>query len=150
MKGMRLHARLKLGAAAAATAALCVRVHRETRCREKKQEELSDVVVIGGGILGSSVAYHASRLGGKVTMIERASVASEASGLSAGTVWNGGWSEKMGAPTTAKDVSQFLRAGSCDILKQLRGCDFTQCGALEVACSDDESKFLKTQFDGPV
>lgn len=45
----------------------------------------SDVVVIGGGVLGCSAAYHLARLGGvRVTVLERRSVGSGASARAAG------------------------------------------------------------------
>ena len=43
-----------------------------------------DVVVIGGGVVGCSVAYYLSRAGADVTLVERVGVASGASGNSAG------------------------------------------------------------------
>ena len=46
----------------------------------------SDVVVIGAGVEGSSIAYQCSRRGMSVTLIEAREVASQASGASAGGV----------------------------------------------------------------
>lgn len=43
-----------------------------------------DVLVIGGGIVGCSAAYFLSKLGARVTLVERDGVAAHASGLSAG------------------------------------------------------------------
>lgn len=45
-----------------------------------------DVAVIGGGIVGCSAAYYLSRAGADVTLIERAGIASGASGNSAGGI----------------------------------------------------------------
>ncbi len=44
----------------------------------------SDVVIIGGGVVGASIAYHLANEGMSVTIIERDSVASHASGFSGG------------------------------------------------------------------
>ena len=44
----------------------------------------TDVVVVGGGIIGSSVAYYLSKQGMKVTLFERRELASEASGSNQG------------------------------------------------------------------
>jgi glycine/D-amino acid oxidase-like deaminating enzyme len=44
----------------------------------------SDVVIIGGGVIGSSIAYHLATEGVSVSLIERDSVASHASGFSGG------------------------------------------------------------------
>jgi sarcosine oxidase subunit beta len=46
----------------------------------------SDVVVIGAGVEGSSIAYQCARRGMRVTLIEAREVASQASGASAGGV----------------------------------------------------------------
>jgi len=42
------------------------------------------VVVVGGGIVGASIAYHLSLKGYKPTVVERAQVASAASGKAGG------------------------------------------------------------------
>ena len=44
----------------------------------------SDVVIVGGGIVGASIAYNLADEGTSVTIIERDSVASHASGFSGG------------------------------------------------------------------
>jgi sarcosine oxidase subunit beta len=44
----------------------------------------ADVVVVGGGIIGVSVAYYLSKQGMKVTLFERGALASEASGSNQG------------------------------------------------------------------
>ncbi len=44
------------------------------------------VVVVGGGILGASIAYHVARRGGQVTLLERSRPAAEASGRSFGWI----------------------------------------------------------------
>jgi glycine oxidase len=46
--------------------------------------ERSDVVVVGGGTAGCSVAYYLARAGVKVTLVERAGIGMQASGYSAG------------------------------------------------------------------
>jgi len=46
--------------------------------------ETSEVVIIGGGVAGCSVAYHLALAGVKSTVIERKGIGSQASGFSAG------------------------------------------------------------------
>ena len=45
-----------------------------------------EVVVIGGGVQGASIAYHLTRAGARVTLLERWGIAAGASGASAGGV----------------------------------------------------------------
>src|SRR6478735_2844177 len=47
---------------------------------------MGEVVVIGGGVEGCSIAYHLAKRGAKVTLLERWEIASAASGASAGGV----------------------------------------------------------------
>ena len=47
----------------------------------------TDIFIIGGGITGASTAYFLSQAGHEVTLLERSELASEASGLNAGTLW---------------------------------------------------------------
>ena len=47
-------------------------------------EPAPDVVVIGGGVVGCSIAYHLSRAGRSVLLVERDHLASGASGVAAG------------------------------------------------------------------
>jgi glycine oxidase len=45
---------------------------------------LSDVLIVGGGVIGCSIAYFLARGGAKVTLLERGQLASGASGVAAG------------------------------------------------------------------
>ncbi len=46
----------------------------------------TEVVVVGGGVIGASIAYHLARSGVGVTLLERRAIAAGASGASAGGV----------------------------------------------------------------
>lgn len=43
-----------------------------------------EIVIVGGGIIGCSIAYHLSELGVMSTVVEKCSVASAASGKAGG------------------------------------------------------------------
>ena len=104
----------------------------------------TDVLIIGGGIVGSAVACELTKNGVRdVTLLERRTVGSEASGLSAGTIWNGGEPSTVGA----EDASLFLRARSSVLLGDLGGCEFNRCGALDVAATAAEAKLLRADFE---
>jgi glycine oxidase len=45
---------------------------------------MADVVVVGGGVIGSAVAYYLTKAGASVTLVERDGLAGEASGAAAG------------------------------------------------------------------
>ena len=49
----------------------------------------SDIVVIGGGVIGASVAYHLSRAGLPVVLLDRSGLTSGTSGACSGKVWLG-------------------------------------------------------------
>ena len=46
--------------------------------------DTADVIIIGGGIAGTSAAFHLAEHGRSVTLLERGPIASEASGVNAG------------------------------------------------------------------
>ena len=49
----------------------------------------SDAVIIGGGIIGASIAYHLSRAGLSVVLLEKGGLTSGASGACSGKIWLG-------------------------------------------------------------
>lgn len=49
-----------------------------------------EIVIIGGGVTGTSIAYHLAKRGARVTLIERDQLAAQASGASAGGVRQNG------------------------------------------------------------
>ncbi len=49
-----------------------------------------EIAIIGGGVIGCSIAYHLARRGAKVVLIERDQLAAQASGASAGGVRQNG------------------------------------------------------------
>ena len=47
-------------------------------------DETSKIVILGGGVVGGSIAYYLSREGVKSTIVEREGIGSQASGYSVG------------------------------------------------------------------
>ena len=61
---------------------------------------MSDVVIVGAGIVGASIAHHAARRGAAVTLIDRAL---RASGVTGGSfAWSGNASG--GSPGGSQDL----------------------------------------------
>ena len=46
----------------------------------------ADLVIVGGGIIGSAIAFRLARAGAKVTVVDRGQPCSEASGAAAGMI----------------------------------------------------------------
>src|SRR4029450_10350231 len=89
----------------------------------------TDLLIIGGGIAGASTAYHLSQHGHDVTLLERGEMASEASGVNAGSIGAIGWGN-------APDLEAYLTMGSIEIFQSLQldlGYDiaFRQSGCLQ-------------------
>lgn len=106
-----------------------------------------DAIVVGGGVIGASVAYHLADAGLSVTLFERSELASEASGAAAG----------MLAPiceSTGEGPFFELATRSLDLfpnlaprLRELSGVDPQYCpsGVLKVALSPEEAQHLREQ-----
>lgn len=100
-------------------------------------------VVVGGGLAGASTAYALAKRGWKVTVIEKNSIASGASGNSQGVLY-----AKLSADSSSHGA--FYLAGylySLNLLNhQLDGVDWQSCGVLQLALSEKEEtrqqKFL--------
>ena len=45
-----------------------------------------DIIIVGGGIMGGSIAYHLARQGAEVTILEKESIGCEASGVATGMI----------------------------------------------------------------
>jgi glycine/D-amino acid oxidase-like deaminating enzyme len=89
----------------------------------------NEILIIGGGIAGTSTAYHLSKYGHAVTLLERNELATEASGLNAGGI---------------------VSASSLEIFKMLQfdhGCDieFRQSGNLKVIQTEEQEAFARQE-----
>jgi glycine/D-amino acid oxidase-like deaminating enzyme len=103
----------------------------------------TEILIIGGGITGTSTAYFLTLAGHEVTLLERNELASEASGLNAGTLWQIGWG-------TSPDLSTTLSMGGLEIFKILQSdpgydIEFRQSGALKAIQTEEQLEFLKKE-----
>lgn len=89
----------------------------------------SEIIVIGGGIAGTSAAYFLASYGRRVTLLERGEIASEASGVNAGGIGAYGWGH-------APNLESHLTMGSLQIFRALQldmgyDIEFRASGALQ-------------------
>ena len=104
-----------------------------------------DVVIIGGGIVGASLAFCLSALHGTSTVVlERDALASEATGLSAGTIWN------VGSNTDGSSLGALLCDQTVRLLREVerRGhdCAFRAPGNLTIATDAAQLEWLRGTF----
>ena len=88
----------------------------------------SDVIVIGGGVNGASIAYHLARRGASVKLLEKDNIASGPTGRSCGII-----RQHYSHPVTARMSLQALHV--FQNFDEIVGgdCDFHQCGFLVAA-----------------
>lgn len=96
----------------------------------------ADVVVVGGGCMGASAAFHLTRLGEKVTLLEQAHVASGATGHS-GAIVRQHYESRLGIRLARRSLSFFQR------FEDETGfdCDFRATGFLSGTRPRDEPAF---------
>ena len=101
----------------------------------------SDVIIIGGGIAGTSTAFHLAEHGRSVTLLERGSIASEASGVNAGGVGALGWGHRP-------DLESYLTMGSLQIFKRMQiemgyDIEFRASGGLQAVQTDGQFEYAR-------
>ncbi len=103
----------------------------------------TEILIIGGGITGTSTAYFLTHAGHEVTLLERDELASEASGLNAGTLWQIGWG-------ISPNLSSTLSMGGLEIFEMLQSdlgydIEFRQSGALKAIQTEEELDFFQKE-----
>jgi sarcosine oxidase subunit beta len=99
----------------------------------------AEILIVGGGIAGASTACHLARRGHDVVLIERGAIASEASGVNAGSIDALGWGD-------LPDLQAYLTAGSLEIFRSLQldeghDIEFRQCGSLQAIHTEEQYAF---------
>jgi sarcosine oxidase subunit beta len=101
----------------------------------------AEILIIGGGIAGTSTAYHLAQCGHNVTLLEGGEIASEASGVNAGSIGAIGWGQMP-------DLQAYLTMGSLEIFKSLQldlgyNIEFRQAGGLQAIHTEVQYAFAR-------
>ena len=107
----------------------------------------SDVVIVGGGVIGCASAWFLAREGVSVTLVEREDVAAQASGAAAGMLLPFGETEEEGPFLEWAERSLALFPELCAELRERSGVDpeFEPSGALHVAADASEASALRAR-----
>jgi glycine oxidase len=109
----------------------------------------TDVIIVGGGVIGCSIAYHLAQAGARVTVFERGEIGGEASGAACGLLL--GPEELLGQGPLASLclASEPLFPALAETLRQETGIDieYQRSGLLCVALSDEEAGGLREIVD---
>lgn len=108
-----------------------------------------DVIVIGGGLMGCTVAYQLAKQGIQVTVLERSVPGAEASSAAAGILGPSVESYEDALALQLGRRSRELHAELADELDELFGVDvgFRRCGVLKVALEESELAELDAQAE---
>ncbi|MEK7216081.1 MAG: glycine oxidase ThiO [Chloroflexota bacterium] len=108
----------------------------------------ADVIIIGGGVIGCSVAYHLARAGVNVTVIERTGIASGASGVAAGMLTAVPEHVQKGPQYELAVASLKLFPDTLKAVHEASGIDpeYIQAGTMRVAFTEEEEAALKANL----
>jgi glycine oxidase len=100
----------------------------------KRARAVPDVVIVGGGLMGSACAWELARRGRRVIVLERSVPGAEASSAAAGILGAQLETQKRGPLVALARESRKLYAGWVRALEKATDIDvgFRECGALEV------------------
>ncbi len=106
-----------------------------------------DVIVVGGGLMGCSVAYRLAKDGASVLVLERSIPGAEASSAAAGILGPTVESFDDALALQLGRRSRELHAELADELDELFGIDvgFRRCGVLKIAFTEEELAALDAQ-----
>jgi glycine oxidase len=105
-----------------------------------------DVVIIGGGVIGLSIAYVLAREGIRSTVLDRSVLGREASWAGAGMIAPAGQSRPVHSMSALRSWSAELFPLWSDALREETGIDngYRRSGGVDVACDEREASALRT------
>jgi glycine oxidase len=100
----------------------------------------SEVIVVGGGIIGGSIAWRLAQAGAAVTLIDAGTLGGEASWAGAGMLAPGGeFASRSGWAEFALESAALYPAFVAELQGEAGlGIDYRRCGALEIARTEAE------------
>jgi glycine oxidase len=109
----------------------------------------ASVAIIGGGIIGMSIAWRLSQRGFRVTVFEKGEIGGEASWAGAGMLAPGG---ELEGPSPLAAIALESRALYDAFVRELESCsglaiDYQENGALELAYSPEEQQGLDAKAE---
>jgi glycine oxidase len=107
----------------------------------------SDVVVVGGGVVGLSVAYAAAQAGLRVAVVERGALGQESSWAGAGILSAAAPTDRARSPfAKLLGLSAELHAQWAATLRQETGIDtgYVRCGGFELGFDADDAHALRS------
>ncbi|CAN7262032.1 glycine oxidase ThiO [Paenibacillus sp. LjRoot56] len=107
----------------------------------------SDVIIVGGGVIGTSIAYYLAKRGQSVTLLERSQLGAEASAAAAGMLGAQSEMEDTGALFQWARQSRAMFPELSGELRELTGIDIglVREGLLNVALSDVQEQELRAR-----
>lgn len=104
----------------------------------------AEIIVIGGGIAGSSTAFHLAEQGRDVLLLERGEIASEASGQNMGGLGGSGWGNNP-------NLLSYLTAGGVEIFKRMQidlgyDIEFRLSGTLTAIHTEEQFEYYQDQI----
>lgn len=106
-----------------------------------------DVIVVGGGVNGLSVADALTRQGARVTVLERGQCGREASWAGAGIVKSGSWHRRDALVQMQRDSVRAYESFAADLCERT-GIDpeYHCCGSLELLLDEQQYRMAKSEF----
>jgi len=107
--------------------------------------QTKDVVIIGGGVIGCSIAYQLSKAGVQVSILEREEIAAEASSAAAGLLAP---AEVLAGSKIVADLFLASWSMTADIITEIEAAsgvqvEYFQTGALHVLTNADDQSSLR-------
>lgn len=110
----------------------------------------SEVVVVGGGVVGASAAFFLAREGIEVTLLEREALAAGASGAAAGMLAPVSEDAAPGPflPWALRGLAGFEALARELLERSGVDCEWVRCGTLRLALDEEEARTLEARAGG--